>query len=313
MPTKLVSAGDYELQRSLANAVIAESPEGILVVGEHGIVVSHNQQFVEIWRIPDDCLRGSEPGTAIGADDHPILAHNLGCVKDEQAFLARVKQLYDNPQLKDHCEIELKDGRTVERHSTVLRNDQGEYLGRVWFFRDITEQKQTESTLRDLAHQDSLTGVANRRYFFERANQEIARARRGATQMSIVELDIDYFKQINDQHGHAVGDEVLKSLCVASQHLLREEDVFARIGGEEFAILLPDTNMDRAAVLAERLRHAIADTRFTLSFGEFSCTVSIGVATLNPADAGIEDCLLRADQAMYRAKKHGRNRVEIEA
>jgi diguanylate cyclase (GGDEF)-like protein len=310
--TKLVSGGNYELQRSLVNAVIEASPEGILVVDKNGFIVSHNQQFVEVWRIPHDRLRGAEPDTAIGADDSPILSYNLSTVKDEQAFLARVKMLYDNPQLKDHCEIELKDGRTIERHSTVLYNEDGQYLGRVWFFRDISAQKQTESTLRDLAHQDSLTGISNRRYFYERANQEIARSKRSLAPLSIAELDIDFFKQINDQNGHAVGDEVLKSLCDATQSLLRETDLFARLGGEEFAVLLPDTNLDGARHLAERLRQAIASSKLSLSRGTLNCTVSIGVAMLNSTDTCIEDCLLRADSALYKAKHNGRNRVEIE-
>jgi diguanylate cyclase (GGDEF)-like protein/PAS domain S-box-containing protein len=311
--TKLVGVGNYALQRSLVNAVIDASPEGILVVDEKGIIVSHNQQFVEIWRIPNDRLHGAELNTAIGADDEPILSTVLERVKDEKAFLARVKMLYDNPQLKDHCEVELKDGRTLERHSTVLYNDDGEYLGRVWFFRDISPQKQTESTLRDLAHHDPLTGVANRRYFYERAKQECARTKRRSSPLSIAVLDIDYFKQINDLSGHAVGDEVLKLLCNVSQHLVRETDIFARLGGEEFAVLLPDTNLDGAAVLAERLRQAIADSKLPLSSGALNCTVSIGVAMLKSTDTCIEDCLVRADGAMYKAKQKGRNRVEIEA
>jgi diguanylate cyclase (GGDEF)-like protein len=278
-----------------------------------GIIVSHNHRFVEIWRIPSDRLRGLEPDTAIGTDDDPILSTVLERVKDAQAFLARVRELYDNPRLSDHCEIELLDGRTVERHSTVLRNDDGQYLGRVWFFRDITSQKQTEATLKELAHHDPLTGVANRRYFFERANQEVARAKRSSTALSIAELDIDYFKRINDQNGHAAGDEMLKSLCNSSQRLLRGADIFARIGGEEFAVLLPDTNLDGAACLAERLQRAITGSKLSLSSGEISCTISIGVATLRSTDTCIEDCLLRADNAMYRAKQNGRNRVEIEA
>jgi diguanylate cyclase (GGDEF)-like protein len=312
MPTKLVSAGDYELQNSLIKTIYEASPEGILVVDDNGNIVSHNLRFIEIWRIPSDILRGFEPGTTMGVDDDPILSTVLERVKDAQAFLARVRELYDNPHLNDYCEIELLDGRTVERHSTVLRSDNGRYLGRAWFFRDITSHKQTEATLRELTRQDPLTGVANRRYFFERANQEFARSKRLSTPLSIAGLDIDYFKLINDQNGHAVGDEVLKSLCNSSQRLLRKADVFARIGGEEFAMLLPDTNLEEAAYLAERLRRAIASSIF-LSNGEVNCTISIGVATQRSTDTCIEDCLLRADSAMYRAKQKGRNRVEIEA
>lgn len=307
-----VSAGSHELQRALINAVIEASPEGILVIDGKNIVISYNQRLFEVWRIPDFRLLGVGPDTVIGADDNYILSKALERVKNKEAFLARVQELYDNPQLDDHCEIELTDGRTLERHSTVLRNDDGKYLGRVWFFLDITAQKQNEAVQKELAHHDPLTGVANRRYFFERANQEFSRSKRHSTPLSIAELDIDYFKQINDQNGHAIGDEVLKSLCNTSQRLLRETDIFARLGGEEFVVLLPDTNLNRAAIVAEHLRQAIADSKFSLSNGEINYSVSIGIAMLKSTDTCIEDCLLRADSAMYRAKQNGRNRVEIE-
>jgi len=309
---KTVDAGDYELQIALVNAIIDASPDGILVVDENAKIVSHNRKFVEIWKIPSDRLRGFEPGTAIGADDNPILTHNLSQVKDEKAFLARVKMLYDNLHLKDHCEIELKDGRTLERHSTVLYNNDQIYLGRVWFFRDISHQKETESNLRELANHDPLTGISNRRYFVELASHEFDLTKRRSTPLSIAVMDVDSFKQINDRHGHAVGDEVLKSLCKAAKTFLRKTDIFARIGGEEFAILLPDTNLDAAAALAEHLRKSIAESRFMLSSGEISYAVSIGVTVMKSTDISIDDCLMKADGAMYKAKQNGRNRVEVD-
>jgi diguanylate cyclase (GGDEF)-like protein len=307
---KTISVDDYDLQNSLVKAIIEASPEGILVVDGKNVVVSHNQRCLEVWRIPDYRLAGIETDAVIGADDNYFISNALERVKDIDSFVARIKELYENPQLNDHCEIELKDGRTLERHSTVLRNNDGQYLGRVWFFRDITTQKQTEVVLKELAHLDPLTGVANRRYFFERANQEFSRSKRHSTPLAMAELDIDHFKQINDQHGHAVGDKVLKSFCSTIQKLLRETDIFARIGGEEFAVLLPDTNLDGAVCLTERLRRVIAGNKLALDGKEFKYTVSIGVTMLKISDAAIEDCLLRADKAMYRAKQNGRNRVE---
>jgi PAS domain S-box-containing protein len=140
---------DFELQNLLIKGIFESSPEGILVVDDKNIIVTHNPQFVEIWQIPGELLHGVEPGTAIGLDDSRILSSAVEQVKDQQAFLARVKDLYDNPQLQDICEIEMVDGRTVERHSTVLKNSDGQYAGRVWFFRDITEFKQLEN-VRDL-------------------------------------------------------------------------------------------------------------------------------------------------------------------
>lgn len=294
----------------LAKAIYETTPEGILVVDAAGTVVSHNQRFVDIWQLPQLHLNGGRPVTAIGAADAPLLATVLEQVKDQPAFLTRVRELYENPQLDDHCEIELKDGRTLERHSTVLRNQQGQYLGRVWFFRDITAQKQNEAALIQLARHDPLTGTANRRYFLDRAQQEFARAQRYQTPLSIASIDIDYFKQTNDRYGHAAGDEVLKSLCSYSLSLLRETELFARIGGEEFAILMPNTTMNGAMHLAERLRGIAAGSKLLFQEQEIGLHISIGVTQFKSGDQSIEECLRRADHALYRAKENGRNRVE---
>ncbi|MBK9160037.1 MAG: EAL domain-containing protein [Nitrosomonadales bacterium] len=137
---------DLELQNSLIKAINEASPEGILVVDDKGIIVSHNHRFAQIWKIPDQLLDNTDPAMA-GPDDAPVLSMVLDLVADPEAFLTRVAELYDNPELTDHCEIALCDGRTIERHSTALRNDKGRYLGRAWFFRDITEQKRAGEKL----------------------------------------------------------------------------------------------------------------------------------------------------------------------
>lgn len=129
-----------QLQNLLINAIYNALPDGILVVDDQETIVSHNQQFVDIWKIPTTLLNGNNPGTAIGLNDAPILAAVVNCVKDKQGFLAKVKELYSNQDTDDLCEIELLDGRTVERNSTVLRDKNNKYLGRVWFFRNITER-----------------------------------------------------------------------------------------------------------------------------------------------------------------------------
>ena len=312
-PDKPIYVGDYQFQSALVRAINEASPDGILVVDEKGIVVSHNHQFVEIWEIPGHRLRGAESDTAAGAGDDPILSTIVERVKDAQSFLARVKELYDNPQTEDHCEIELKDGGTLERHSTVLRGEDERYLGRVWFFRDVTAQKESEASLIELARHDLLTGTANRRFFFERAKLEFARSKRYKPPLSIAMMDIDHFKRINDEFGHAAGDEVLKSLGASSQRLIRETDLCARIGGVEFAVLLTDTGLPGAVRLGERLLREAADSVLLLGAGEITFTVSIGVATLKSTDICIEDCLQRADSAMRRAKENGRNRVEMES
>lgn len=312
---------NFEFQNTLISAIYEASPEGILVVDKQDNIVSHNQKFIDIWRIPNELLNGEAPSIAVGLSDVPILSTVLKRVKHPEYFVARVNELYKNPNLIDYCEIELLDGRTVERHSTVLYSKNGELLGRVWFFRDITLQKETEANLRALTFQDPLTGVANRRYFFEVANQEFNRTKRYPTPLSIALLDIDHFKQINDKYGHGVGDEVLKTVSHCIQSLLRQvdvfarisgADVFARIGGEEFAVLLPNTDINQAIHLAERLRQRIAEKKFFHEMEQFGCTLSIGIAMIRNTDTCAEDCMERADKAMYSAKQNGRNRVEIE-
>jgi diguanylate cyclase (GGDEF)-like protein len=300
--------GDGELQRSLLHAIIDASPDGILVVDGRGIIVSHNRRFVQIWQIPEDRLTG--PGTAVGGDDNPILSTVLERVKDREAFLARVQELYANPQLDDHTEIELVDGRTLERHSTVLWGQQSQYLGRVWFFRDITTRKQTELALRALARHDSLTGIMNRRYFMERVGQEFARARRYHTPLVLAAFDIDHFKRINDRYGHAIGDEVIRAACNASRAIMRETNLFGRIGGEEFAVLLVNCDINGSKVFAERLRNAVAGVKVTSQGEDIICTVSIGLAARRHDDTSADMWLERADRAMYRAKQNGRNCFE---
>jgi len=299
-----------DFQSRLIKAIYETSPDGILVVDAQGMVVAHNRQFLQLWHIVPSQLHMKADGTAIGESDAPLLAEVVARVQNPAAFLERVRELYDNPQLDDHCEIELKDARTLERHSTVLRGEHDEYLGRVWFFRDITIQKNHEAALIQLARHDPLTGTANRRYFFERAEQEFMRSRRYQTPLSVTLIDVDHFKHINDQYGHATGDEVLKLLSGKIAALLRESDLLARIGGEEFAILMPSTGLAGAALMAERLRLAIAEEASPVAGLMLHLRFSAGVTQLKAQDQSIEDCLRRADEAMYKAKQAGRDRVE---
>lgn len=301
-----------EFNRSLLRAIQEASPDGILVVDEHGSVVAYNRRFLEIWRLPGEHMQPN-PQQGGCVSDNPILEAATQRVRDSAAFLRRVRALYANPNARDNCEVELKDGRTLERHSVGLRGERSEYLGRVWFFRDITERKRAEAALRDLAWRDPLTHVLNRARFFERAAEELSRARRHDRHISVIMMDLDHFKHINDQQGHAAGDRVLESVCWRWGEIMRSTDLLARLGGEEFAVLMPDSELRAACALGERLRHAIADRPISVSGLELQCTVSAGVAMVEPADEGIDDALRRADEALYQAKARGRNRVQVYA
>ncbi|WP_341675009.1 7TM diverse intracellular signaling domain-containing protein [Niveibacterium sp. SC-1] len=160
-----------------------------------------------------------------------------------------------------------------------------------------------------LARTDVLTGVANRRYFEEVATQEFARARRYGQPLSVIVFDIDFFKQINDNHGHAAGDAVIRAVANIAHEAVREVDFVARVGGEEFAILLPGVRSEHALVSAERLRERIAHHTLDFQGSPLSFTASFGISQIAVIDPGFGNLQQRADHALYAAKQAGRNRV----
>ncbi len=164
-----------------------------------------------------------------------------------------------------------------------------------------------------LAHQDSLTGTLNRRRFMEVAGAELDRARRHGRPLSLIMLDVDHFKSINDTLGHAVGDVALTSLAGACRSLLRSSDVLGRLGGEEFVVLLPETPVRQAAEAGERLRGTIAGHVVEAEGVALRITASLGVAEWDEADSTLDGLLRRADAAMYLAKTGGRDRVVVSA
>ena len=182
--------------------------------------------------------------------------------------------------------------------------------GVLWhgYISDISDLKRVEEELRALSVTDALTGIRNRRYFQERLTSEMARVERGSGGLAVIMLDIDHFKRINDQHGHAVGDRVLQAVCQRIAQRLRRTDVFCRLGGEEFVVLCPDTDSDSAYSLAlelwEGLRAAPIEDVGVI-------TASFGIATWR-AGEGADALLLRADSGVYAAKQAGRDRVETQ-
>lgn len=188
------------------------------------------------------------------------------------------------------------------------RDEVGELLAS---FNILFRQRQTLlEKLEEQAHTDSLTDLPNRRHFMETATQELARAVRFGSPLSVLMLDVDHFKKVNDTYGHKVGDIVLQKLAETCRATLREIDFTARLGGEEFAVLLPGTGHPAAMEAAERLRRALAETAVPLEQGlPLRFTVSLGVATLKDPATNLDTLLNAADHALYEAKHQGRNRV----
>ncbi|MFZ5866185.1 MAG: diguanylate cyclase [Thermodesulfobacteriota bacterium] len=177
--------------------------------------------------------------------------------------------------------------------------------------RDITERKIFEEKLRKLAITDSLTEIWNRRQFMQLAQRELDRTKRYGGHLAILMMDLDRFKAINDAYGHDVGDEALKKVAEIGRTSLRQVDIFARYGGEEFVAALPQTDLEQAVQVAERLRHEVAETLLTADSRPVHITLSIGVTVAGPELGNLATLLKNADQALYKAKNNGRNRVEV--
>jgi diguanylate cyclase (GGDEF)-like protein len=200
----------------------------------------------------------------------------------------------------------------LETIKTPLRDAQGNLIGILGIARDISEHKKMQEKLQRQAITDELTGIYNRRQFMYFAEEEIQRMRRYGGVGSLLMLDLDRFKRINDVFGHPVGDAVLQSVTEICQQTLRCNDVFGRIGGEEFAILLMETDAEQAQQVAERLRKSVEEAvLFAQGDQAITVTVSIGVTQYNSPDDTLLQLLSRADNALYEAKNAGRNRVVV--
>lgn len=176
-------------------------------------------------------------------------------------------------------------------------------------------RERNAELIRELERQvtrDPLTGLSNRRHFIATAQAELQRAARYRHPLALLMIDIDHFKPINDTHGHLAGDEVLKAVAEACAHAVRGQDCLARLGGEEFAVLMPETGLHQAQSAAERLREAVARLRCELPGGAVAPTVSIGVSMCAGSAETLSSLMRRADHAMYSAKGQGRNRVVVD-
>lgn len=225
-----------------------------------------------------------------------------------QAHLSGQTHLYESEFRLLH-----KDGHWIwfaERGKLIERDPAGRPLRMVGTSKEISARKQAELHLTLLARTDPLTGTSNRRHYFEMAEKEFARSLRYKTPLSLLALDLDHFKAVNDRHGHAGGDLVLKQFVQTVGQFLRESDVFGRTGGEEFCVLLPHTDLAGAAALAQRILEAVRRTPALMGKKPIAYTVSMGISQLRRKTRTFAALTKAADQALYQAKQEGRNRVK---
>lgn len=275
------------------------------------IVMVDTNGFVSFWNDAAEQLFGYQENEALGRKIHDLIAVENDKTQAEKGMY-QFAMTGKGPVIGAIHETTArrKDGTMIP----VERSISGFRLGDAWYavatIRDITERKATEAKLRELATTDSLTGLNNRRRFMELAEREFTRSMRYQRPLALYMLDIDHFKIVNDTHGHDVGDQVLRSLAETAVIALRGADILGRLGGEEFGVLLPETDEQAAIEVAERLRMSIEHTSIPINNGEeLKITVSLGVAVLGKNINSIAEMLKRADVALYEAKQSGRNRV----
>ncbi|WP_268796783.1 sensor domain-containing diguanylate cyclase [Pseudomonas huanghezhanensis] len=221
-----------------------------------------------------------------------------------------VEAVDKNGKAARDCTFVRQDGSTllVNMQVSAVLDEHGQWVGYLAVCLDVTERKRVEEELRTMSVTDPLTGVYNRRYFEERLEAELVRVGRHGGELSVIMLDLDHFKAINDDHGHAMGDRVLQMICQRMGDRLRRTDVFCRFGGEEFMILCPDTDSSQAYRLARELW---GELRGTPVDDVGRVTASFGMATWRWGETG-ETLLLRADSGVYAAKQAGRDRIQPE-
>lgn len=281
--------------QNLVRNVLDSIQAGIMVVDPKG------HQIIDANSVALEMI-GAPPKNVLGS-----VCHRYICLGQEGKC-----PITDLGQKSDNSETVLltANGKKTPILKTValVNFDGRERL--VESFLDITNLKEIEEELRKLSITDDLTGTANRRQFLYTASSETKRAIRYGNQVSLINLDVDKFKKINDNHGHHAGDLVLRKLSKLVEQELRDSDLLGRMGGEEFSIILLQTGMEAALEVAERLREKIEGYCFLAEGREINCTISLGVAEFYPKIDDLESWLKRADKALYIAKEKGRNQVE---
>lgn len=320
--TSLPLAALLVVQRRLARG-LAQSNHWLLQA-EAAALVGHWRVDLVRWTIywSDQTYRihGLEPGSevsVVASLDHYLPEDSLQVNAIlEQAVRTGEPFEYQGRILRADGAV-----RYVKSHGTIERNRKGRSVGIFGTIQDVTETVENarvlETARRDAeraANTDMLTGLPNRRHMLASLEEALAQARIDGTPLAVAIFDIDHFKRINDQYGHAVGDTVIRGVGRRARASLRDQDMVGRFGGEEFVCIFRDTPAEAAERSAERVRSAIEQARRGVDGidGPAHVTISVGLAIFN-SDAGAEELLLRADKALYRAKSDGRNRLRLAA
>jgi diguanylate cyclase (GGDEF)-like protein len=283
-------------------AIVDDLDYGIVVLDQDRRVRFMNRAFRRFWRVPDGFAES-------GLTFVRLMYHGRGAA----AYAVR------HERLGDYVEKQLDLIRTGEERSLTMRLANGEVLqfkckalrdgGRLLTYGNVSDLVRQAEALEQLASVDSMTGLNNRRHFRTLAEAEWSRFRRYGRPLALLMIDIDLFKSINDSYGHDIGDEVIKSVAGILQTHKRVSDIVGRLGGEEFALLLPEATLDNAAAAGDRLRQLVAGHAVAVEGRRIPVTISAGASVCDANTSGIDELLKQADVALYEAKRTGRNRV----
>lgn len=289
---------DPDIAQRIQNA-IDMLPSPIFIKDEDCRYIACNRAFESYIGLPRAKI--------IGATVHDVAPAELAAIYEK----ADRDLLADGGTQTYETNVRYADGSVhdVIFYKSVFHKADGRPDGISGVILDITERKRLEDKLAQAAREDFLTGAVNLRTFYELADQEFARFKRTGEVFSLLVLDLDHFKKINDTLGHEAGDDALRKFVQVVTANLREQDIFARAGGDEFRLLLPGTPPSGAIVLAEKIREEVSRVSLRASSGSVPLSMSAGLSRCHSDDTRIDDVVRRADAALYEAKAAGRNVV----
>jgi len=299
---------ELEVKNIVFHTIVNAIETPLIYKNKEGVFLSVNQSFAAN-------LLGLEVGDVVGKKlddlDTALLANEIAFYKeqDRKLYESKQNQTYETKiQLKTTQEV-----RDFKIQKTLLYAYDNEIIGYVGFMYDITDMKDREEKLEYIASIDPMTKLYNRRYFTQMSETILKIAKREAKPLSVIMLDIDDFKQVNDTYGHKIGDDVIIKIAQTLQNIGRKSDVVCRFGGEEFILLLPYTQREGASIIAEKIRADIQMLSICVDDTKvIHVSVSVGVSSVDVTHQKVLDFAIKqADDALYKAKKEGKNRVEI--
>jgi diguanylate cyclase (GGDEF)-like protein/PAS domain S-box-containing protein len=287
-------------EQSRMAALLSGMSIGILFEDRDSRVEYVNPAFRHMWAIPDNVDLEGWP-------TREVLDHSTHRLARPDHASKHILHVLDTHETSERFEVDLDDGRILTQLSYPVSDPDGRAIGRLWIYEDITHERQTAQQLIYLAEHDALTGLYNRHRFQEHLERTISASSRSGARFGLLYFDLDEFKYINDTFGHRAGDTVLMRAAGEVASLVRGGEMFARVGGDEFAILVEMSNGDEPVQLAERVVHAISAIPFRFRGSNFRLTASIGITLFPQHGDNAEDLVAHADTAMYQAKGCGKN------